>query len=107
MVGAASGALHGGMTDVPEDQSFLLKKGERVIQPEQNKDLKRFLELQETGKKTREVRIDRIDIPISFPNITNVDQLYNMNRYTFEETIAKTIQEGIRRGIYKGVEVYV
>lgn len=34
---------HAGLTDVPSDQTYLLKQGERVLAPEQNKDLKMFL----------------------------------------------------------------
>lgn len=37
------GQAHAGMTDVPNEGTFLLDKGERVLSPEQNKDLKSFM----------------------------------------------------------------
>lgn len=41
--GATIGQAHAGLDDVPEDATYVLKKGERVLAPEQNKDLKKFL----------------------------------------------------------------
>jgi len=41
--GGASGVAHGGLDYVPRDQTFFLRQGERVIQPEQNRDLTRAL----------------------------------------------------------------
>lgn len=40
---AGSSVAHGGIDSVPEDQTFLLKRGERVLQPEANRDLTQFL----------------------------------------------------------------
>ncbi len=34
---------HAGLTDVPQDQTYLLKAGERVLAPEQNKDFKQMM----------------------------------------------------------------
>jgi len=41
-------AAHGGMTNVPSEQTYLLDKGERVLSPNQNKDFTNFLK---EGKK--------------------------------------------------------
>lgn len=42
--GAALGGIaHAGLENVPQDSTFLLKKGERVLSPEQNKDLQEFM----------------------------------------------------------------
>lgn len=38
------GVAHSGMTNIPREGTYLLDGGERVIQPEQNRDLTRFLE---------------------------------------------------------------
>ena len=35
---------HGGLEDVPVDSTFLLRRGERVLTPNQNRDLTEFLE---------------------------------------------------------------
>lgn len=45
-VAQISGVAHGGITEVPSDQTFLLKKGERVLSPDQNSD---FTEMMEGG----------------------------------------------------------
>lgn len=37
------GIFHGGMTNVPEERTYLLDEGERVLSPEQNEDLTAFL----------------------------------------------------------------
>jgi len=42
--GAAAGAAAGGLEDVPQTGTFLLHKGERVIQRKQNMDLAAFLD---------------------------------------------------------------
>jgi hypothetical protein len=39
-----AGAAHGGLDYVPSESTFLLQRGERVIQPEANRDLTAFLE---------------------------------------------------------------
>ncbi len=59
-----SGAAHGGMDSVPKDSTFLLKRGERVIQPEQNRDLSRFLAMQKTQDRRSgdmNIRINAVD----------------------------------------------
>jgi len=38
-----TGAAHGGLTNVPKEQTFLLDRGERVLSPAQNRDLTDFL----------------------------------------------------------------
>jgi len=43
------GAAHGGMDYVPKEQTFLLNKGERVVSPQQNKDLTSYLSQQRSG----------------------------------------------------------
>jgi hypothetical protein len=37
------GIAHGGLTNVPRESTFLLDRGERVLSPEQNRDLTEFL----------------------------------------------------------------
>jgi hypothetical protein len=38
------GAAHGGMTSIPEESTWLLNKGERVLSPRQNEDFTSFME---------------------------------------------------------------
>ena len=42
-VGAAIGSAHGGLESVPEDATYAIKAGERVLTPGQNKDLESFM----------------------------------------------------------------
>ena len=41
---AVAGIAHGGMTNIPRESTYLLDKGERVLSPNQNSDLTRFLQ---------------------------------------------------------------
>lgn len=45
----AGGAAHGGLDYVPSEQTFLLQKGERVVQPKQNERLTSMLDDYEGG----------------------------------------------------------
>lgn len=40
---AFGGAAHGGLTNVPSEQTYLLQRGERVLSPNQNSDLTSYL----------------------------------------------------------------
>lgn len=42
-VAQISGVAHGGIAEVPSDQTFLLKQGERVLSPDQNEDFTEFI----------------------------------------------------------------
>lgn len=53
--GASSGQFHGGVDELPssyDNKSFVLKAGERVIQPSANRSLIKFLDKQEQGGST-------------------------------------------------------
>ena len=44
-----TGMAHSGMTNIPSEGTYLLDGGERVVQPDQNRDLTRFLSSSETN----------------------------------------------------------
>jgi hypothetical protein len=48
-VAGLSGQAHSGLTNVPNEGTYLLQRGERVVQPKQNEDLSRFLASQSVG----------------------------------------------------------
>ncbi|MGR2854750.1 hypothetical protein FY046_01680 [Erwinia sp. 1181_3] len=53
--GASSGQFHGGVDELPssyDNKSFILKAGERVVQPAANKKLTAFLDKQNSGQST-------------------------------------------------------
>ncbi|GAM63665.1 hypothetical protein JCM19232_2645 [Vibrio ishigakensis] len=41
---AGAGAAHGGLTNVPNEQTYLLQRGERVLSPKQNQDFTQFIQ---------------------------------------------------------------
>jgi hypothetical protein len=57
------GQAHAGMTSIPSEGTFLLSKGERVIQPEQNRDLTQFLNGR-TDSGNRNDTTDRNGAPV-------------------------------------------
>lgn len=68
--GATSGQFHGGVDELPssyDNKSFVLKAGERVVQPEANKKLTKFLDNQDKNGGSSG------DITINAPLIINSD----------------------------------
>jgi hypothetical protein len=51
--GAVGGIAHGGLDYVPQEATYLLNRGERVVQPEQNRDLTEFLSGGSGGRSMR------------------------------------------------------
>lgn len=59
--GATSGQFHGGVDELPSgmnNKSFVLKAGERVVQPEANKKLTKFLDNQSTNKSSGDITVN-------------------------------------------------
>ena len=52
-----SGQAHGGLDYVPSESTFLLSRGERVIQPAANQDLTRYLRDQDAGGRGVQINI--------------------------------------------------
>lgn len=57
---AIAGIAHGGLENVPEDATFFLKQGERVLAPNQNRDLENFM--QDGGGGRGGVTIQEVNI---------------------------------------------
>lgn len=51
-----TGMAHSGMTNIPREGTYLLSGGERVVQPEQNRDLGRFLKAADMQNSVTENR---------------------------------------------------
>lgn len=59
--GAASGQFHGGVDELPasyDNKSFVLKAGERVVQPEANKKLTNFLDNKDSTRSGGEITVN-------------------------------------------------
>jgi hypothetical protein len=80
------GQAHAGMTNVPSEGTFLLDKGERVIQPEQNKDLTNFLAGGGGGSGQSYV-IQNMNVHI-LENATSLDALMKMDERDLRELVA-------------------
>jgi len=86
------GQAHAGMTNVPSEGSFLLDKGERVLMPEQNRDLTAFLNEQNAARTSEDagagaggapVIIQKVEIHI-LENATNASALLDLSRGDWE-----------------------
>lgn len=84
------GAAHGGLTNVPAEQTFLLDKGERVLSPSQNEDLTEFLD----GGGSGGVIIQNLSIEV-LPNATSFDSLMNMSPMQIREVVASKMIEAL------------
>lgn len=75
-LGAGPVALHAGLEFVPRETTYLLNRGERVLSPEQNKDLTQFISNigQSGNADTRPVSIESLVIEV-LPNATSLDVL--------------------------------
>lgn len=98
-VGAAIGA-HGGMTNVPSEQTYLLDRGERVLSPNQNSDLKEFMS--SGGGGGGGVVIENLTIHI-LENATNADSLLNMSKVDLDKIVAGPILESLNRLSSRGI----
>ena len=93
-----TGAAHGGLDSVPSESTYLLDKGERVLSPNQNKDLTSFLESNNGGAVT----IENLQIDI-LPNATNADALLNMSDSDMEDLVADKVIRALNALKRKGI----
>lgn len=83
-------AAHGGMTNVPSEQTMLLDKGERILSPNQNKDFTDFISGE--GGAGGGVIIENINI---LPNATNAEMLLDMPQSAWEEIVENNIRPAL------------
>jgi tape measure domain-containing protein len=84
-------AAHGGLTEVPEEQTYLLQKGERVLSPNQNKDLNSFM----AGNKTQ------TDTTKAGNNVYNIAVTVQATKDQNPADLGNSISNAIMRGIAK------
>ena len=89
-IGAQKYAAHGGMTNVPSEQTMLLDKGERILSPNQNKDFTDFISGE--GGACGGVVIENINI---LPNATNAEMLLDMRQDDWEEIVENNIRPAL------------
>ena len=93
------GQAHAGMTNIPSEGSYLLDKGERVIQPEQNKDLTNFLNKGEEGGGSG-TQIGSVSVNITVPD---GEALRNMSRREWEDMVSDKVIPALNVLDRKGV----
>ncbi len=100
-IGASVGGLGGiadrGIDFIPRRSAFFLDRGERVLSPEQNRDLTSFL----AGSSSNNLSVEQMVIEI---NVATADALLNMSDSELKEVLAEKLipvfneleQEGIK-----------
>ena len=70
-----TGMAHDGINNIPKEGTWLLDGGERVLNPEQNKDLTRYLSEARESNSSPNVNLN--------PNFVIVDERQNLGDYLF------------------------
>ena len=93
------GIFHGGMENVPKEQSYILDEGERVVSPKQNEDLTGFLKdarsLKAQGQDSeRPLKVIGVRAHMGFfDQITMSDQLLEKKKYNERVTDKKDTRD--------------
>lgn len=82
---------HGGMTNVPREQTLTVTQGERILSPDQNKDFTDFIQ---GGGGGSSINIEHIDI---MPNATNAEALLYMSASDWDDIVETNIIPSLRR----------
>jgi len=91
---------HGGLTNVPREQTMLVDEGERILSPNQNADLTKFMADGGSGGGT--VVIENMNI---LPNATNAELLLELNKNDWDEIVEYSILPAIRRLTDRGFAI--
>lgn len=97
--GADVGQFHGGVDELPagyDNKSFVLKAGERVVQPEANKKLTKFLDTQDKGGSTAG------DITVNAPliiqgDVAGDDKKFNEMLKKHANSVTQAVRSSQRR----------
>lgn len=95
-IAGIKGAAHGGMESVPEEGTFLLQRGERVLQPRQNDDLTEFLRDNDTGGGNKNATVN---INISALDGANVEEVLARNRGVVTGLIRQSMNDQGRAAV--------
>lgn len=83
---------HGGLTNVPKEQTLTVTRGERILSPNQNKDFTNFIAGRGNGGGG--VVIENIHI---LENATNAEMLVDMNESDWDEIVETNILPSLKR----------
>lgn len=99
-MGAGVGAAHGGLGYVPEESTYLLAAGERVLSPRQNRDLTDFME---GGGGGGGGSIGTVNIHI-LENATNAEVFARMNQVELREALGQPVIDALNSMFRIGVK---
>lgn len=94
---ALAGQFHGGTDSVPEsmdNKSFMLKAGERVVQPEANKKLTKFLDGQNANTPMGEGV--KIEAPMTIHGNVTDEKWFKQELYKHREAINASVKKAAR-----------
>ena len=100
LIGSGMSAAHGGMTNVPSEQTYLLDRGERVLSPNQNADFTEFMK--SGGGAGGGVVIENLTIHI-LENATNADAILGLSKIEMDRLVAGPIIDSLNRLDAKGI----
>jgi len=89
-------AAHGGLTSVPNEQTYLLNKNERVLSPGQNKDL---IEFMDQGGNREAIVVDNLRVNIMAP-----EPIEGMSDTDWDIMVEENIVPSLRRLSSWGIE---
>lgn len=96
-----SGIAHGGLDYVPKEQTYLLDKGERVLSPNQNKDLTNFMQgNQNTGGGVGEINIV-VSVDAKGNSSMTGDTADNLGRVMAKQ-VEQTARNVVRKELMQG-----
>lgn len=93
---ALAGQFHGGVDELPasmDNKSFMLKAGERVVQPEANKKLTKFLDDQNTQPAGEGLRIDA---PMTIQGNVTDERWFKTQLYKHRQSINESVKKASR-----------
>jgi len=96
-----SGIAHGGLDYVPKEQTYLLDKGERVLSPNQNKDLTNFIQ----GNQTGGGGVGEVNIVVSVDakgNSSMTGDTANNFARTMAQQVEQTARNVVRKELMQG-----
>jgi|GEM_PF-2699296 len=104
--GASLPQAHAGLTNVPRDQTYLLKAGERVLAPQQNKDLTAAINGQGLGRGGVSVDTLNFNISVTGHELTTMDssELQDLIADKFIPALDALSDQGIRQQDFSRME---
>lgn len=91
------GVAHGGLDSVPSESTFLLQKGERVVQPKANKDLTTFL-----SRKQNDTGNVSVSAPMTIQGNVTDQKWFQQELYKHRQLISSSINKAKREKPRRG-----